>query len=123
MVKLFKGTLPVPKTKYNCWDLIGSAEEVLEILDGEDTSGLDLDGFEYEAVEIVDALSPIHIEKDSYSYDWKKDVLIWIFMSKAIGVVRRYDIDSNYRTKLKDLCKEYIEFLEEKKKEFQTEEE
>ena len=118
MFKLWKNQLPVPTNEHDCYDLIDQTEYLLDLL-SEDSSYVDSHDFEVEAFELLDALSPEHVAKDLFGDEWKRDVLIWLFTSEAMGIIRNHNVDSDYRDTFRTLCKDYIEYLRKEQDKFQ----
>ena len=118
MFKLYKNRLPVPADQYDCSDLIDQTEYNLEILNDSDNY-YDSHDFEVEAFELLDAIAPEHVLKDTYSDDWRRDVVMWIFTSEVLGTIRNHNVDSDYRDDLRNVCKDYIEFLRKEQDKFQ----
>ena len=103
--------LPVPNNLYGCKYLIGETQELLDTLDEEDDSYIDIEEKAHEAMEILESLTLENLHKNQISGDWKDDAKMWVFNMQVIATVQRFPQDDQERERLRKICKDYIELL------------
>ena len=105
--------LPKPDNKYDCVDLVTETELLLEMLD-EDPHYIEDHNHISLASELLECLNPEVVMNSPMSNEWKKEVLMWLFNAEVIAIARNYDVDHYKRDEFKEVCKRYIEVLNER---------